>query len=117
MSVWEERQKEKGKKKKEEKKRKKMLFICLMLGNFRLQQGSMEFVSPSQNVLRRHAEWELAMRGEKKQPVFGNREDTKENKRHSLRRSLFHDVQWMHVIAGLHCLPCCMHEIPSFHKT
>ena len=39
-----------------------MLFICLMLGNFRLQQGSMEFVSPSQNVLRRHAEWELAMR-------------------------------------------------------
>ena len=56
---WDKKEK---KEKKKKKKRKKMLFICLMLGNFRLQQGSMEFVSPSQNVLRRHAEWELVMR-------------------------------------------------------
>lgn len=105
MSVWEVRQK----RKKKEKKQQKRLFICLMLGNFRLQQGSMECVSPSQSVLRRHTEWEPVMREkEQKKSVFGSREDTKENKQQTLQRSLFHAVQWMRVFIGLHCPFCCI---------
>lgn len=90
-------------------KRKKRLFICVMLGNFRLQQGSMECVSPSQSVLRRHTEWELVMRekGQKKS-AFGSWEDTKENKQYSLQRRLFHAAQWMHAIIGSYGPFCCI---------
>lgn len=80
-----------------------------MLGNFRLQQGSMECVSPSQSVLRRHTEWELVMREkEQKKSVFGSGEDIKENKQQSLQRSFFHAIQWMRVFIGLHCSFCCI---------
>lgn len=80
-----------------------------MLGNFRLQQGSMECVSPSRSVLRRHTEWELVMREKGlKKSAFGSWEDTKESKQYALQRSLFHAVQWVHVIIGLRCPFSCI---------